>query len=109
MGGRLVPALLKQGYRVRCLVREPRKLAARLWQGDPNVEVVPGDLGDSEALADQLRGCSVAYYLVHSMVVTGRKYAEQDDQLARNFARAAVTAASSGSSTSAVWGSLATV
>ena len=31
-------------------------------------------------------------YLVHSMVVTGRKYAEQDDQLARNFARAAATA-----------------
>jgi uncharacterized protein YbjT (DUF2867 family) len=92
VGGRLVPTLLERGYRVRCVVREPRKLEARLWRDDPNVEIVRGDLGDSNELADQLRGCSIAYYLVHSMVVTGRKYAEQDDQLARNFARAAATA-----------------
>jgi uncharacterized protein YbjT (DUF2867 family) len=29
VGGRLVPLLLEAGYRVRCLVREPRKLDAR--------------------------------------------------------------------------------
>ena len=28
VGGRLVPLLLEAGYRVRCLVREPRKLDA---------------------------------------------------------------------------------
>ena len=32
VGGRLVPALLEAGYRVRCLVREPRKLDARPWR-----------------------------------------------------------------------------
>jgi uncharacterized protein YbjT (DUF2867 family) len=77
---------------VRCIVREPRKLEERLWRGEPGVEVVRGDLGDLQGLADKLRGCAVAYYLVHSMVVTGRKYAEQDEQLARNFAHAASTA-----------------
>ena len=32
VGGRLVPLLLEAGYRVRCLVREPRKLDARPWR-----------------------------------------------------------------------------
>jgi uncharacterized protein YbjT (DUF2867 family) len=31
----------------------------------------------------------VAYYLIHSMVSTGKKYVTEDDHLARNFARAA--------------------
>jgi uncharacterized protein YbjT (DUF2867 family) len=52
------------------------------------VEVVQGDLANAEELAEQLRGCSAAYYLVHSMVVAGRKYAEQDRELASNFAQA---------------------
>jgi len=71
VGGRLVPALLEAGYRVRCLVREPRKLDARPWRNHPHVEVLTSDLGDSAAVAVALRGCRVAYYLVHSMVATG--------------------------------------
>ena len=35
IGGRLVPRLLDAGYRVRCLVREPRKLQSRPWALDP--------------------------------------------------------------------------
>ena len=72
VGGRLVPALLERGYRVRCLVREPRKLEERSWRSDPNVEVVRDNLADVEKLAEGLRGCSVAYYLIHSMVATGK-------------------------------------
>ena len=49
VGGRLVPALLEAGYRVRCLVREPRKLDARPWRNHPHVEVLTSDLGDSAA------------------------------------------------------------
>lgn len=89
VGGRLVPALLERGYEVRCIVREPRKLQERSWRSDTNVEVVRDDLAEVERLADGLRGCSVAYYLIHSMVATGKKYAVEDDHLARNFARAA--------------------
>ncbi|MFM7807899.1 MAG: NmrA family NAD(P)-binding protein, partial [Planctomycetota bacterium] len=39
VGGRLVPKLLEAGYRVRCLVREPRKLAERPWRNHPGVTV----------------------------------------------------------------------
>jgi uncharacterized protein YbjT (DUF2867 family) len=74
---------------VRCIAREPRKLEERSWLHNPTVEVVRGDLSEVQELAAQLEGCSTAYYLVHSMVVAGRKYAELDDQLASNFAQAA--------------------
>ena len=92
VGGRLVPALLAAGYRVRCLVREPRKLDARPWRHDPRVEVISGDLGDPAAVAHALRGCRAAYYLVHSMVATAGAYADKDRQLAAAFAAAASTA-----------------
>jgi uncharacterized protein YbjT (DUF2867 family) len=93
VGGRLVPALLDRGHWVRCLVRTPRKLDQRDWRQHPHLEVVQSDLSSNEELADQLRGCTAAYYLVHSMVATGRSYAAQDQQLARNFARSAAIAA----------------
>ncbi len=92
IGGRLVPRLLEAGYRVRCLARNPQKLEARSWASHPRVEIVAGDVGDSEGLAEPLRGCSTAYYLVHSMIAAGADYAEQDRQLASNFARAAAAA-----------------
>lgn len=92
VGGRLVPALLRAGYRVRCLAREPRKLAERPWRGDASVDVVAGDLSDVTQIAQQLQGCSSAYFLVHSMEASGGKYAERDLQLASNFAQAAAIA-----------------
>jgi uncharacterized protein YbjT (DUF2867 family) len=92
VGGRLVPMLIHAGYTVRCLAREPRKLEARPWRTDPNVEVVTGDLTDIDELVGQMQGHSVAYFLVHSMEASGGKYAERDLLLASNFAQAAKTA-----------------
>jgi len=89
VGGRLVPALLEAGYRVRCLVREPRKLDARPWRHHPRVEVIAVDIVDDTAVTAALRGCRAAYYLVHSMVATGGAYADHDRALAGGFARAA--------------------
>jgi len=92
VGGRLVPALLEAGYRVRCLVREPRKLDARPWRHDERLEVVDGDLAEPATIGEALQGCQAAYYLVHSMVATGGRYAESDRVLATNFAAAARSA-----------------
>jgi len=92
VGGRLVPALLEAGHEVRCLAREPRKLDERRWRPDPRVQVVTGDMADVDELARQLEGCAAAYYLVHSMEVSGREYAERDRHLASNFAQAAAVA-----------------
>ena len=89
VGGRLVPALLRQGYAVRCVVREPRKLAQRPWRDDPNVEVLSLKLEDREALADAMKGCTAAYYLVHSMIAANDEYRSRDRALAASFATAA--------------------
>ena len=92
IGGRLIPRLLAAGYRLRCLAREPRKLDSRPWASDPQVEIVRCDLGEREQLANALRGCGSAYYLVHSMMTAGREYREHDRLLAGTFAEAASAA-----------------
>lgn len=89
IGGRLGPALLLRGHRVRCLVRNAAKLEARPWARDARVEVVEADLDEPARLAQAMRGCRAAFYLVHSMMAAGRAYADADLRLARNFARAA--------------------
>ena len=92
IGGRLVPRLLTAGYRVRCLVRCARKVAARPWARDPAVAVLECDLSDSASLATALWGCEAAYYLVHSMMAAGAEYRARDRQLATTFAHAAAAA-----------------
>ena len=87
IGGRLVPQLVANGYAIRCLARDPRKIAGRGW-GD-RVEVVAGDVLDRGSLSSALDGCGAAYYLVHSMGGGERGFEERDRQAAENFARAA--------------------
>lgn len=84
IGGRLVPRLLGQGARVRCVARDVRWLDRR-W---PDVEVVQGDLADENAARRALDGIDVAYYLVHSMA-RGNAFRERDRQIAQTFAEAA--------------------
>lgn len=86
VGGRLVPRLLAAGHRVRCFVREPRKLDARPWRHAPGVDVRCVDIEDADAVAEAARGADAAYYLVHSMIVQGRDYRRRDIDLARSFA-----------------------
>jgi len=91
VGGRLAPRLLEAGHRVRCLVRSPAKVADRGWTRHANFELVKGDLDDGD-LAERLRGCDVAYYLVHSMIAAGADYAARDQAMADQFARACADA-----------------
>lgn len=89
IGGRLVPRLMEAGYHVRCLARSRGKLASRPWAGDRAVEVVEGTAEDEAELAQAMRGCFAAYYLIHSMVSAGGGYRQHDRALAESFARAA--------------------
>ena len=89
IGGRLGPRLLDTGYSVRCLVRSPAKLEGRKWVQDSRVEVRKTDLADADSVARNLEGCQAAYYLVHSMMSAGAKYAERDRALASAFAEGA--------------------
>jgi len=89
VGGRLVPLLLKEGYQVRCLVRDKSRLRGHAWLD--KVEVVEADLLEPETLARALENISVAYYLVQG--VKGRRiYPERDCRAVYNFVDAAAAA-----------------
>lgn len=89
IGSRLIPQLLQKGWTVRCLVRDPARLASGGWE---HVEVSTGDVLAAETLLPALQGVSVAYYLVHSMTVGERGFAERDLLAAQQFGRAAQAA-----------------
>jgi uncharacterized protein YbjT (DUF2867 family) len=86
IGGRLAPELLGAGYAVRCMARDPGRLAGRPWSGD--VELAQADVTDTAALRVALDGCDVAYYLIHSLG-TGASFEQRDRDAARTFADAA--------------------
>jgi len=88
VGGRLLPLLVEDGWRVRCLARKPDHLSSRVPAG---VEVTMGDLLDAESLPGAMDGVKSAFYLVHSMGATG-DFEEQDRLAAENFGAAAKAA-----------------
>lgn len=85
VGGRLLPLLVADGWRVRCLARQPEHLRSRVPE---SVEVVRGDVLDAESLQPAMAGVAVAFYLVHSMGATA-DFEAQDRRAAENFATAA--------------------
>lgn len=87
VGGRLVPRLLEKGYTVRATSRSLAKMQARYWAKE--VELVPSDALNFASLVNALRGCDVAFYLVHSMVREQQDFAKADKEAAENFVRAA--------------------
>ncbi|WP_328498307.1 SDR family oxidoreductase [Streptomyces sp. NBC_00414] len=82
IGGRLVPELLAEGHRVRCVARTPGALRDHPWAGD--AEVVRGDVTDADSVAAAMRDIDVAYYLVHAMG-TGKGFERTDREAARIF------------------------
>ncbi len=92
VGGRLIPALVQAGYCVRGMGRSVEKLACRPWARNPRVELVKGDVFDPPSLKAAATGCDAAYYLVHSMIARGGRFAEADRVAARNMAAAAEVA-----------------
>ena len=87
VGRRLAPALLADGYDVRCLARDPYSEAARELS-EIGCEVVPADLADPDGAGDAMAAVDVAYYLVH-LIGTGADYGQREVEIAGRFARAA--------------------
>ncbi|SDJ95503.1 Uncharacterized conserved protein YbjT, contains NAD(P)-binding and DUF2867 domains [Actinopolyspora mzabensis] len=88
IGGRLVPRLLAEGHRVRCLVRDPDKLRDVPWAD--RIEVVRGDVLDPDSMRAACHGVDVLYYLVHSM--SGAGFVERDRRGASETGRVAAEA-----------------
>jgi uncharacterized protein YbjT (DUF2867 family) len=87
VGGRLVSELLDAGYRVRCLVRSPAKVAAAPWAD--RVEIIQGDV--LEDLDGALVGVAAVYYLVHTIGASS-DWEERDRRAAENVRDAAAAA-----------------
>lgn len=85
VGGRLVPKLLQAGYRVRCLARSVGKLQGNAWA--PDVEIVRGDLLESDGLDQAFDGVDFVFHLVHSMGKAD-EFAAADRTIARHVAAA---------------------
>ena len=88
VGGRLIPALLESGYKVRAMARRLDKLNARPWANHPDLEAVQGDVFDLNSLKRAAVGCQYAFYLIHSMIAQKGKYAEADRRAAHNMVKA---------------------
>ena len=87
IGGRLLRVLEESGRPVRCLAREPGRVA----RSRASTEVVSGDCLDEPSLAAAMAGVDQAFYLVHSMA-SGPGFVELDRRAAENFGRAAARA-----------------
>jgi uncharacterized protein YbjT (DUF2867 family) len=89
IGGRLVPRLLDEGHRVRCLTRRPEKLDGVEWAD--RVDIVQGDALDAASVERAMDAIDVVYYLVHS-IGTGSHFEESDRTAATNVVAAAAAA-----------------
>jgi len=87
VGGRLVPCLLREGYRVRCFVRDADRLRAQPWGDD--VEVAVGDALEAETVPPAMAGIDAVYYLIHSLGTGEDTFAERDRRAAANVRDAA--------------------
>lgn len=92
IGARLVPRLLKAGWRVRAIGRNPAKLCGRPWASQRGVEIVSGDVLERDGLQAALAGCQAAYYLVHSMNPQTADFAATDRLAAENMAASSAAA-----------------
>src|SRR5688572_6566968 len=89
IASRLIPRLLDAGHRVRCLARDPLRLAGRSWFR--HVDIFQADVNSPSTLPDAMNGVHTAYYLIHNMSA-GHGYIERELQSARNFASTAQAA-----------------
>ncbi|WP_041720238.1 SDR family oxidoreductase [Pseudodesulfovibrio piezophilus] len=89
VGGRLVPALLECGHRVRAAGRSVDKILSRPWGKNSGVEAVRADMHDVTSLIEAVQGCRAVFYLVHSMGGPSRDFAAQERDAAYNMVSAA--------------------
>lgn len=89
IAGKLIPRLLDEGYRVRCMVRNASKMKHHPWVDQ--VEMVAADITQPDTLPAALQQVDTAYYLIHNMS-SGHGYQRIELEGAENFARAAAQA-----------------
>ncbi len=82
IGGRLVPELIERGYKVRVMVRSYSGEYSERW---PAAEIIAADALDKSQLRSALENVSVAYYLIHSMLVARKRFMNSERLVVENF------------------------
>jgi len=93
IGSRIVKRLLADGeYNVRCMTRNPDSIFDLFNLSGDIIEVAKTDASNYLELVEALKGVDVAFYLIHSMEGSSKKWKEfskRDRIAAENFAKAA--------------------
>ncbi|HEX2407562.1 MAG TPA: NAD(P)H-binding protein, partial [Nitrososphaeraceae archaeon] len=93
IGSRIVKRLLANGhYKVRCMTRNPENIYELFNLSGDIIEVVKADASNYLELVEALKEVDVAFYLIHSMEGSTKKWQEfskRDRIAAENFAKAA--------------------
>ncbi len=93
IGSRIVKRLLADGeYNVRCMTRNPDSIFDLFNLNGHIIEVAKTDASNYLELVEALKGVDVAFYLIHSMEGSSKKWKEfskRDRIAAENFAKAA--------------------
>lgn len=93
IGSRIVKRLLANGhYKVRCMTRNPENIYELFNSTGDIIEIVKADASNYLELVEALKEVDVAFYLIHSMEGSTKKWQEfskRDRIAAENFARAA--------------------
>src|SRR5215831_8080891 len=80
-GGSVVRHMLKQGWKLRALVRNPEAKAAKML-AEQAVEVVRGDLEDPPSLTNAVRGVMGVYSVQDFWSVGAKREVQQGKNLA---------------------------
>ena len=84
IGKRLIPILINEGHHVVCVVRDKLR-ADKTYLEDEHITIVEADFLKPETLIDVPKDIDVAYYLIHSMSNTSKKFEDLEAQCAENF------------------------
>ena len=87
IGKRLLPKLIKSGYFVVCAVRDMSKFSVP-EDFKLKIEVIEIDTLKPESLNNIPKDIDGAYYLVHSMTSSSKKFDEMEAESAENFKNA---------------------
>ncbi|MDG5799263.1 NAD(P)H-binding protein [Marinilabiliaceae bacterium ANBcel2] len=89
IGKKLLPALLEDGHKVVCVVRNRSKLPFTGIYSHHNVSIVELDfLKDDEVSYDvkeQINDIDAAYYLIHSLTLNTKTFDKSEKETAYNF------------------------
>jgi predicted dehydrogenase/nucleoside-diphosphate-sugar epimerase len=86
IGGCLAEKLIAQGRRIRVLARNPRGLKPALQS--PLVNIIKGDITDSEAIRKAVKGVKIVYHLAHALGQNWDDFARLNVEPAKNMANA---------------------